>query len=1720
MKNLLLLFTAVLCFNTAVYSQIPDGNEGINYQAVARDGAGTILSDADLTVTISIYSGTLADELEYSETHDVTTNTYGMFNLVIGEGTPAGAEIYDDVRFKDDQHWMEVAILEIGTGTLTTLPKQSFQSVPYAHISNCADTANFAFSSSISIIALLDSVNNLDQAYDKGGPGAGRMIDVDSGPVELTGSMDSNVLEVWQFSDDEDALVVESLGDGHAVAIGNAGGSSITIDDTAETGDNVIDVTSSGDGDVINIWSTGDGDVIEIDSDGTGDAMYMLNSGGHAIQILDDSDTTDFYLLSTGAYHAFDLDKLDGGSTININHHTDSSAIHVRNESIVSGTYGEDNERNRAGYFENASAINNRPAIEGNNRDEDGIGVLGFSGDRSLNFSMYSSTAKAGVAGLTRTDDGKGVHGIGLQGTGVLGHTAYKENEWEGLSPTFRAGVIGEVIDTVTTSQNEDFLGFGVIGSTTFGSGVLGYTENDHGVVGISKGTASGHTQTGVWAMTQDGGWTQHSSDYKYKDEVYSKDEVALLAQSKSGTGSWHESIAGIGLVATQGSYNSLDSLKNLIACDPTGTPTKPPTWIETDSLTRAGLVVKSTGSTSYPAVISSGQVTDKPTLLIESRTKSNVDHATAALQIANLGSGSGIRIDNKAATDPDTNQPSSRSAMRINHHRDGIGMKLDMINATANSNFISANSNAAGGSTAVFTNGAHTDDAEGLENFKENTDAVLKSTSQGKGPAAEFKNSLNEPTNTAYTLVSESVGGKGGAGRFHGSADTTMFVVEQTGTKGTANFTMTNPAVTDTAFKVLNLGKGTGFKTTSTASLIETANEFIYRGSPQPMALDLSWVTPADWITSIGTLISEYNSISTRTGRVAHFKQDVQVLGSQLAANEAVLIESNVGSEIDIELAPFSFSIPNPLAISGLLKDHYALVVDSYNSAKFTGNVDMPEGIKGIKKKGSGGGGGGFAPNGLLPDPEVDWSKYSIGSTLGPAAYFEMTEDAGETKDLPTVLAINYDDGSAGIFAVGDSLVTEDMAIGNTALTAYSKKEDPGEGGDPTLSGTIFNSANLAVDDGPAGQFLMTPHTTNDNPTIKSVNLNDGHAGLFTVGDTISDDWAKLYPTSIASFYKKDDIKPYWNRALINMKDGPAAHFDMTEEMGNRTPTLVSQNQSAGPAGAFILGDSLLTSDYLSGPPSAIFSAFKMHEPGTVDPFATKDVFNVAQLNIAGGSAAYLDVTPASYPKPVPTAVIQNRAEGHAAYLMVGDSIRDIDFAMDTAAALAASWQKIPTGSVDPLDPAVAFSRTLLNQKGGPAGYFEIPPNDMVSLPALHATNQSGGLGGLFTVGEPLMKPYEEYMGFSAGLMAGMKVSETPDSMYHNLAILGIDGGHAGFFEIRGGMEEDPMKMAPTIEVKNSAKGMAGIFHTADSSNVMPTVYIDNHGTSNTLEVKSTWGDAKAALLVIKEEDSFDGDATTGRLADFYLDAPASDVDCAVNITSSVLTPGHVALKVIPADAFSDAASFEGNVDIAGDITFDAFTSMDFGPSSTITAGTGGLIDITSVLTGDVTTDALTVTAAGAIGTDLSVGGDLSVVGSISKGSGTFKIDHPLDPYNKYLYHSFVESPDMMNIYNGNITTDEEGYASVVMPEYFEALNMDFRYQLTVIGAFAQAIVLEEIEGNQFRIQTDSPNVKVSWQVTGVRQDTYARQNRVQVEVDKEPENVGTLLYEPVLEK
>lgn len=140
---------------------------------------------------------------------------------------------------------------------------------------------------------------------------------------------------------------------------------------------------------------------------------------------------------------------------------------------------------------------------------------------------------------------------------------------------------------------------------------------------------------------------------------------------------------------------------------------------------------------------------------------------------------------------------------------------------------------------------------------------------------------------------------------------------------------------------------------------------------------------------------------------------------------------------------------------------------------------------------------------------------------------------------------------------------------------------------------------------------------------------------------------------------------------------------------------------------------------------------------------------------------------------------------------------------------------------------------------------------------------------------------------------------------------------------------------------------------------------------------------------------------------------------------------------------------------------------------------------------------------------------GNVQVSGSLSKGGGSFRIDHPLDPENKYLYHSFVESPDMKNIYDGIATLDARGSAVVEMADWFEALNRDFRYQLTALDASMPGLfIAETMRDGRFVISGGVPGARVSWMVTGIRQDAWAETHRIPVEEDKPANERGRYLH------
>jgi hypothetical protein len=130
--------------------------------------------------------------------------------------------------------------------------------------------------------------------------------------------------------------------------------------------------------------------------------------------------------------------------------------------------------------------------------------------------------------------------------------------------------------------------------------------------------------------------------------------------------------------------------------------------------------------------------------------------------------------------------------------------------------------------------------------------------------------------------------------------------------------------------------------------------------------------------------------------------------------------------------------------------------------------------------------------------------------------------------------------------------------------------------------------------------------------------------------------------------------------------------------------------------------------------------------------------------------------------------------------------------------------------------------------------------------------------------------------------------------------------------------------------------------------------------------------------------------------------------------------------------------------------------------------------------------------------------------------GTKSFKIDHPLDPVNKYLLHYAIESPTVQNIYNGTIALDAYGEAVVQLPDYFAAVNTEeFTYTLTPIGASMPSLyVVEEVQNNQFKISGGVGGKKVSWMVIGQRNDPWMKDHPAKDVLAKAKEEMGTYLY------
>lgn len=346
---------------------------------------------------------------------------------------------------------------------------------------------------------------------------------------------------------------------------------------------------------------------------------------------------------------------------------------------------------------------------------------------------------------------------------------------------------------------------------------------------------------------------------------------------------------------------------------------------------------------------------------------------------------------------------------------------------------------------------------------------------------------------------------------------------------------------------------------------------------------------------------------------------------------------------------------------------------------------------------------------------------------------------------------------------------------------------------------------------------------------------------------------------------------------------------------------------------------------------------------------------------------------------------------------------------------------------------------------------------------------------------------------------------------------------GGIGDLGVKGVLGVGTTNPSAQVHAVSRGKNRAGEFDIVNDSNSQPALFASTAGTGRAGEFDifngsnndialfaSTDGKGTAVVFEILNSDNGNPvlEATTkgagpaffgftsglGKAAEFESTNP-DDLEAALDVSSSG-----------SASSLSSVAHGRG---IAGEFRNDD-SKNNIVALLVSTNGTGGAASFS----GNSHTSA-TLQVSNLEGQAAHFLGNVDINGTLTKSSGSFKIDHPLDPANKYLYHSFVESPDMKNIYDGTVTLDAQGEAWVELPNWFEALNKDFRYQLTAIGAPGPNLyIAEEIKSNKFKIAGGKPGMEVSWQVTGIRKDPYANDHRIQVEEQKPEAERGYYLY------
>ena len=292
MKNLILSLAAILITGIS-FAQSP---QVFNYQAVVRASDGEILQNGNVTFRFSILESSPAGNSVYVETHDATTNEFGLVNLTIGDGTIANGN-FSQIDWANESHYLKVDLDPDGGTTFTEMSIQQLISVPYSiHAMTVSNSDN-------------DTTNEL-QTISKNGS-----------TITLSDGGGNVILA----DDDPDNEIQTISRNGNDAFLSNGGGSISVADDDNDAGNelqtiskNGINITLSSGGGTVSVADNDNDAANELQTISKSGTDITLSDGGGTISIADnDNDATNE--IQTLSRSGSKISLSTGGGTVDIN---------------------------------------------------------------------------------------------------------------------------------------------------------------------------------------------------------------------------------------------------------------------------------------------------------------------------------------------------------------------------------------------------------------------------------------------------------------------------------------------------------------------------------------------------------------------------------------------------------------------------------------------------------------------------------------------------------------------------------------------------------------------------------------------------------------------------------------------------------------------------------------------------------------------------------------------------------------------------------------------------------------------------------------------------------------------------------------------------------------------------------------------------------------------------------------------------------------------------------------------------------------------------------------------------------------------------------------------------------------------------------------------------------------------------------------------------------